>query len=480
MPDQCGNLQACFSQMQSGDTLIIRDGTYTGNANTINNAVPPIGALSAYTIIKAEHDGGVFFDGENSNDMFYVNSPGNTKYWQFEGLIWGRTPGINVFSNASYIKFLHCGAFDAGQGNNMNFGAAANGASYVLFENCYAWGTGRYKFIAGSSDHIVFRNCVARPDAINAGGEPSAVFVAYSANYVAFQNCIAIDADQTDYWTNIGDRQGAFFVPTTSSSASNISFDRCMGLNVKLGGIEVASNNPTSNIYFRNVALWNCTDLGGWLAALRNPANIINCTIGNSSAGANYCDGENLTVKNTIIYNNTISNGYIWSFMNGDADEDYNAYYGNNTIAIYGQIMGSHSITSVNPMVNSLKYLPRIESGSALKNAGENGSDIGANTTTLLGTPGTLYGEEGYDIDTGVSMWPFPNEDLIKEKMAVYNNGGVNGARGFAASGNGLYGGPITLTSYIWEYLGNPCPLDICNYGSDTLYPSAPSGLSVR
>ena len=30
------------------------------------------------------------------------------------------------------------------------------------------------------------------------------------------------------------------------------------------------------------------------------------------------------------------------------------------------------------------------------------------------------------------------------------------------APGNGLYGGPITLTSYIWEYLGNPCPVGVC------------------
>ncbi|MEA3360776.1 MAG: Ig-like domain-containing protein, partial [Thermodesulfobacteriota bacterium] len=33
--------------------------------------------------------------------------------------------------------------------------------------------------------------------------------------------------------------------------------------------------------------------------------------------------------------------------------------------------------------------------------------------------------------------------------------------------GNGLYGGPITLTSYIWEYLGNPCPIEF--YGTTAL-----------
>jgi len=48
--------------------------------------------------------------------------------------------------------------------------------------------------------------------------------------------------------------------------------------------------------------------------------------------------------------------------------------------------------------------------------------------------------------------------------MRTYNAGSMNAKRGFAGDGNGLYGGSITLTSYIWEYLGNPCPSDICNY----------------
>ena len=35
MPDNCANLQACFSSMSSGDTLIIRDGTYTGTIGSV-------------------------------------------------------------------------------------------------------------------------------------------------------------------------------------------------------------------------------------------------------------------------------------------------------------------------------------------------------------------------------------------------------------------------------------------------------------
>ena len=44
MPDDCANLHECFGVMQGGDTLIIRDGVYTGEENTIDNRnYPPRG-----------------------------------------------------------------------------------------------------------------------------------------------------------------------------------------------------------------------------------------------------------------------------------------------------------------------------------------------------------------------------------------------------------------------------------------------------
>ena len=94
---------------------------------------------------------------------------------------------------------------------------------------------------------------------------------------------------------------------------------------------------------------------------------------------------------------------------------------------------------------------------------------------TFPGKSGAFYDDADHDIETGISMWPFPHEDIIKEKFASYSYTGptrndepvktLAGERGFAARGTGLYGGPITLTSYIWEYPGAACPDDICDYG---------------
>ncbi len=68
--------------------------------------------------------------------------------------------------------------------------------------------------------------------------------------------------------------------------------------------------------------------------------------------------------------------------------------------------------------------------------------------------------EAGEAALTDVPLWPWPYEDRIKSDMR--QGTGEDPHRGFAADGTGLYGGPITLTSYIWEYTGTACPPDIC------------------
>lgn len=113
----------------------------------------------------------------------------------------------------------------------------------------------------------------------------------------------------------------------------------------------------------------------------------------------------------------------------------------------------------VNPLANGLRYLPQIETGAFLSTAGEDGTAVGAQILKQYGKSGTMWGDAGYnELQDGiggrdnVSLWPFPNEALIREKMAA----------------------PITLTSYVWEYLGSPCPEWIYVNFTDANPPAAP------
>lgn len=448
-----------FSKMSGGDTLIIEDGVYTGSANRIGvyagATAPPNGTSAAYTTIKARNDGGVIFDGENTQWVFYVTHDTLVNhYWVFRGIVWCRTTEPTVYiARSAYVKFINCGAYDAPAGNYSNFTIHRN-CDHILLEGCYAYGTGRYKIYSYLSTNIIFRNCVARYDSVDAGGEPCAVIAMYSVTNGEVQNCIAIDADQTSYWANVGDRQGCFFVPCTDAPSDKINFRNCIGLNVKLGGLQTAHNTDSSNIVFDNVAIWDCDDAGTNINMIRGSSNIItHCTFGSGTTSNRfmYWDGANGTFTNNIVTRYTLTDLLI-RFESTPTLFDYNAYYGNSN---NNYISGSHN-QLVDPIYNAasnptgaLKYITRIESGSNLSGKGHNSSDIGANVLTLIGTPGTLWGETGYNTDTGVSMWPFPNEDLIRSKMKAYtHSSGVSGNRGFCADGE-------TLTHYIWNYLGN-------------------------
>ena len=504
MPDNCANLQACFSVMQGGDTLIIRDGTYTGAENTITYTnYPPSGNAEAYTTIKAENAGKVLFDGEDARNVFSLTGSSYTNprhHIQFEGLEWGNNNfvgagGLVAVVFAEYIKFLKCGAFDAHDGDDGHVFNTYN-SKYILFEDCYAYGAGDYNFMAArDSEKIVFRRCVARHDR-HIGWDQAYGFVAYGSKEVEFQNCIFIDSDQQEYYIGSADNliqpyAWMFRYADQGFGLNNVNFRGSISLGNTGGGIVGSNIHPAdTSVLFENCIHWDGTKGS---RTRSDGADLHHVTFGDITGTSTWNQGIYLEANTNKITDSIVANVYDDTGILNGIGNDYNSLYGNQRNYI-GVSPGAHDYSSengneINPLMNSLRYLPRIETGSDLEGAASDGGDIGATITKRIGVSGTLWGEEGYNTVTEENLWPFPNEDLIKEKMAQYSYDDPNdslepiqGARGFAASGNGLYGGPITLTSYIWEYLENPCPEDVCSYGDpgDTTAPGAPSGLAVN
>ncbi|MFH1460570.1 MAG: CFI-box-CTERM domain-containing protein [Candidatus Omnitrophota bacterium] len=479
MPDNFANLQAAFSGMSGGDTLIIRNGTYTGDANRITTSQrPPQGNAGAWTIIKAENDGQVIFDGQNVRNIFDHQPSSSNKYWQFEGLIWCRTPDSNVtLTYSRYVKFLRCGAFGCGAGNRINFNIGRQN-EYILLENCYAWGSGRYKFSAYQSRRIVFRQCVGRMDDVNALGEPIAIFAIYSVDDVEVQNCIAIDSNQTSSWSNVGQCSGSFFVPSTDMDANRVNFTQCIALNNQIAGLCTTGNSSyaANDVTFRDCVVWNVGSFDNNAINLLRGYNsqLLNCTFGlaNDPIDTHYSydaiDFDNNGVcKNSIIYNHRGA-----GVFNDFEIEDYNCLYANDN----NNNSGLHDITNVNPIYHAsnnisgaLRYIVRIENNSNLSTRGENNAIIGANCLKTIGAPGSLWGEYGYNTVQSTNLWPFPYESVIRTAMRAYNSGGVSGNRGFCVDGQ-------TLTKYIWEYLGNPMPTELYQASPLTINTTALSG----
>jgi hypothetical protein len=74
---------------------------------------------------------------------------------------------------------------------------------------------------------------------------------------------------------------------------------------------------------------------------------------------------------------------------------------------------------------------------------------LGANVLVRNGKGGTLWGEVGYDQPLTESLWPWPNQALIKKAMCTD-----------VAVTTGFCGAP-SLTDYVWTFLGNAVPAGV-------------------
>src|SRR5574343_676669 len=109
------NLQSAVAAMSGGDTLIIRDGTYSGSTNYLDNAhMPPSGSAGSYTIIRAENDGGAVF----TSGFLWMQYTTSRNYVQIEGIkVTSATPTAQ--DGGTYWKWLRC-AFNVEPADNAN------------------------------------------------------------------------------------------------------------------------------------------------------------------------------------------------------------------------------------------------------------------------------------------------------------------------------------------------------------------------
>jgi len=372
MPDDCADLQACFALMFGGDTLIIRNGTYTGADNSIGPSTHPPRGVSRNqpTIIMAENTGKVFFDGEFSREMFsFWGTAGGydyMQYWTFEGLQWIRSDGYGVtitggltgsggpdFTTGdygsslpdSYLKFKNCGFY--GTGNSVRVG----GMQHVLFEDCFTWGKGRYGYNLYMSDYIVIRrNVDRRDDMVFSGHHPSTSYINYASHHVEIQNAISIDISN-DFWekdangASLNDPIGGFYVRTSHlgrfSEDTNYRGDIVLNYDASH-----PSEHPTriSGWYFQDdpidISLENCVVWGSskgiYSNSIPDDIDINHCTVGGAQYETEgtwqYAFGDrhgaynNFNVINSVAYNNS----FLRAAYQVSNHSDYNNFYGNS------------------------------------------------------------------------------------------------------------------------------------------------------
>jgi hypothetical protein len=396
-----------IGRLAGGDTLIVKRGTYTGTANFIQGM--PAGSPGRYTLIMAEAPMEVRIQSTTSVSSNPLRIAGN--YVKVDGFIFDMSnsaePAHIGVVGGSYNKVTRCIFKRAGSINQWG-GLLRLDGDNNLVEDVAGAGACRYCFDQGgptaSTQRNIWRRIVGRFDYSNSA-LPKATFATYGNNGDdsvrdhLYQNIIAINGQNPG---SLGgeEKYGAFYFP---KRASFIRIQGSLVIDEGVGHSGIFAREwGTNNSIVHSVA-WDLNNSTSWASGMRaNSADHI--TIG----------------------------GYI-------PGSDYN-------------LDGVPTNALIQPNLTNL-----------VNNA------AGAVVMKRYGVSGTLWGEPGYDQLTNEDLWPWPYEDKIKAVFAEANTppsgnspSTNNTKRGFTADGNGLYGGPVSLTSYVWEYLGSPCPAAVC------------------
>lgn len=401
-----------IATMAGGDTLIVRNGVYTGTANFITGVKS--GTASRYTVIMAESPMDVRI--QSTTQLSYYGNmlslDGN--YIKVDGFIFDMAgtvyPEYNGFIGGNYNKIMRS-IFKRSGDIDQYGGLLFIEGNDNLIEDVAGVGACRYCFAQGgpssATQRTIWRRLVGRIDYSNSN-QPKATFNSYGNDNTTemrdhlYQNVIAIDGQRPG---NFGgeEKYGGFYTP---KRATNVRIFGSIVLNEAVGYYGMFLREFNSVNAANHSVIWNLPGSLSFAGSLKAD-NASNMTIG-------------------------------------------------------GTIPGSAAPDTISPVTSSL-INPAVKPANLLNNT------PGAVILKRWGVSGTRWGEVGYDQLTSEDLWPWPYQDKIKSVFREANpppsgnSPATNDTlRGFAASGTGLYGGPITLTSYIWEFLGTPCPATAC------------------
>ncbi|MEM7018099.1 MAG: hypothetical protein AAF512_12270 [Pseudomonadota bacterium] len=459
-----------MSPVDSGTVIIVRDGEYFGADNELLDSQGRAffwgrinGTASNYTTLIAENPGKARFE--------EITMSGAVRYLAVKGIrLQGpfRLQGDNDDGDEDprFIKVMS---------SSTSHGAffANVGASDILFEDVIAYGGGRAQFWAGSQvKNIIFRRCVARQDYVNSSN-PSATVLVYgfsgAAENIAFQNCVIVDQSKREENFSTSTLFGAF----EFLNPRNISVKGSVVVNHNREFI--LDNRDSEDVLVENSAFWGTTryalrvgrnqNISGTENFLWNNLTVGGINFGGQFVGLILSQRRNGSDSATVRMENSIISDATWmppmpgenEIFEFDFKSTRNNVIHNIQNLVHGNVVEALTEVSTRPIQHIVN--------SDHMNGGER---VGAKIEFRRGVSGSLWGETGYDDLTSDSLWPYPQEDRIRDEMSQlqisaggiegYSNIVVNdGTRGFVShmSSAGVVG---SLTAYIWEYLGNPMP----------------------
>jgi hypothetical protein len=462
-----------FAAMAAGDQLYLMDGTYSVAAGTgyisylgTNSAQPISGlSLARSTRVKAINDGQVTITG----GLFLGRSFASVDYVE----VWGCKfvdnadgAGAGSIYNGTHNSIKNCG-FIGGFGIGTN-DAITSDNTYNLVEDSWCTAAGIRIIVANyQANKNIWRRFVFRGDgcgtaACTGSGNPNVGFTVYDSQDCTLANVIGIDrllaaTPNADYpYADFATAQHTPGVPLRELGRNK--WLGCISIGAPDGALNFEADTTIAGATTWTVTNFACVtngidgpNFGASGPVVLNGLTSINAgTAGNGLRVAPSSPG-------TSSVTNVLTRGGFWG-LNSSITPQYTSVYGASSSA-YNQTTPTVGVHVADQYADgtpaSLKYPVRIETGSALKDVGASGADIGATIMYCIGADGARFGDADAETMQSVPLWPWPNEARIKADFAAVSGG----ARGFC-TGTSMSGASQSLTKYIWEKLGNQAPAD--------------------
>lgn len=443
-----------WAVLQPGDTLIVADGTYNQTLS------PTVSGISGYPItIRAKNRGRAIIQKTDDGPAILINSSTSQTlaYITIDGFIArskGEYSAISVNSTDNIAEQLmtnniiirNTGAFgSANQTNTVVFAIARTRDS--LFENMWAYGYGRKAVQLYGATRVTARRIVARYDYWDGAGykpnDPRIGFAVYNSSDGIYENIIVIDSAPDPVGRDAASKAG-FAIEGNLTSTSTIigatgnKWVGCLALDNDRAGLYSAgvSTGINDNNTIENFISWGSTT-GMVIHAYTTNSNIVSGTIGNASGVGLRINNDN--VSDTLFEKLFAINNGTYPFVIAGQG----GYYGVNTTFQNNTASNNGSGDDIEPeFAPTLDYLikPMMvtdkERGAEMVNRYQNG------------------------VLTDDALWPWPNEDLIRQHMCDSDD--LIAAHRVAANGSGWEpkwcASGKTLSNYVWEYLGGTIP----------------------
>jgi hypothetical protein len=445
-----------INKLKPSETLIVRDGVYSGQRNLINSRLIsiPSGTRHKPTVIRAERPFGARI--RNDKPLNYYDNllrlDENVQDVVIDGFIFDQVdslhPSYVVEIGGTRITLSRIIVRRGGVVDEYG-GWIALGGSDNLVEDCAGTGAARYGFYTGGPtakhQRNIFRRCVGRLD-FSPSRQPKATFAVYGNDRgnevrdILLQNCVAIDGQR-------GPRGGeetyaGFYFP---KNATNVTVQGSIALNLDVGyaGFFVRELGG-ANIRLEHSIAWNIHG-AETVAGFRingktdDPVNIKNLTVGSTRHG--YYNRDRSRHK-------SLTDSLFIDVQRLAAGED----------AGWAAERGNRNLSSA--MAGAALAGTFSASQAMLTGPASPGGRAGATIRYRYGRSGSRWGEAGFDELTREELWPWPYEDEIRRVFAEPNPPQAGNmpstndtTRGFAGRST-VTGENFSLTTYIWQSIG--------------------------